>query len=300
MFPYGDSAARDTQDGNTLKKKVKRRRGACENCRLRKVRCSGGQPCAACHSRDEDCRYTSSAAPSSQSWDGNEQTQVPFTLEGASMHLSTPIGGSLPDNFSLDSVHFNQPQSTAAGTFSLPSDWQPAWTQNTFQGLSDTTINSDLGTLNVTEETWEDQISLLSDSSPSRVAWSTPRRMNFTERLSALEVHDQAPQANGELGIVSSGLPIPFETAQIAKPPTQNDELPKAAVDISFSVSALFGIPKKICQSLEPSSGAKIEALFEKAVSHASGTSGISAVKLGDTADLGNIENLSEEFIDGM
>lgn len=39
------------------KKYIRRRRGACDSCKQRKVRCDGENPCAACHRSSTTCRY---------------------------------------------------------------------------------------------------------------------------------------------------------------------------------------------------------------------------------------------------
>ncbi|ENI01938.1 hypothetical protein COCC4DRAFT_110332, partial [Bipolaris maydis ATCC 48331] len=45
------------QAGLASKRKLRRRRGACGNCKRRKVACNGAMPCQHCHKASISCQY---------------------------------------------------------------------------------------------------------------------------------------------------------------------------------------------------------------------------------------------------
>lgn len=59
----------DIDQPSSPRPRITRRRvvHACDVCRLRKIRCNGGQPCSTCLSTNQDCAYGADANPKSKS-----------------------------------------------------------------------------------------------------------------------------------------------------------------------------------------------------------------------------------------
>ncbi|KAJ0124052.1 hypothetical protein J7T55_012525 [Diaporthe amygdali] len=78
-----DAHADSQEHAQQARKPLKRRRGACEGCRPKKVRCDGGRPCSACKKSGDECRYVSTMKrwKHARSWsrsseNSNEETIV--------------------------------------------------------------------------------------------------------------------------------------------------------------------------------------------------------------------------------
>lgn len=75
----------------TNKKYIRRRRGACDSCKQRKVRCDGENPCAACHRSSTTCRYQQPATRSRLSVHASIDSEISQCRRPPSLLLNTTL-----------------------------------------------------------------------------------------------------------------------------------------------------------------------------------------------------------------
>ncbi|RKF78995.1 Fumonisin cluster-specific transcription factor FUM21 [Golovinomyces cichoracearum] len=75
----------------TNKKYIRRRRGACDSCKQRKVRCDGENPCAACHRSSTTCRYQQPATRARLSVHASIDSEISQSRRPPSLLLNTTL-----------------------------------------------------------------------------------------------------------------------------------------------------------------------------------------------------------------
>ncbi|TQS34854.1 hypothetical protein Golomagni_04748 [Golovinomyces magnicellulatus] len=75
----------------TNKKYIRRRRGACDSCKQRKVRCDGENPCAACHRSSTSCRYQQPATRARLSVHASIDSEISQCRRPPSLLLNTTL-----------------------------------------------------------------------------------------------------------------------------------------------------------------------------------------------------------------
>ncbi|KAI1002991.1 hypothetical protein K3495_g5210 [Podosphaera aphanis] len=119
------------------KKYIRRRRGACDSCKQRKVRCDGENPCAACHRSSTSCRYQQLQTRSRHSIHNSIDSEISQCPKTPSLLLNTALSPSYEHN-----GEFPYYASDESGWPSIP--WRGDLTQNIvfspniecFQGIS--------------------------------------------------------------------------------------------------------------------------------------------------------------------
>ncbi|KHJ32257.1 hypothetical protein EV44_g5383 [Erysiphe necator] len=106
---------------NTNKKYIRRRRGACDSCKQRKVRCDGETPCAACHRSSTTCRYQLSSTRSKHAAHASIDGEISQSRRPPSLLLNTvlsPTWDSHEDFSSFTPVDSGWPSASWRGDIS--------------------------------------------------------------------------------------------------------------------------------------------------------------------------------------